>query len=349
MRRLLAALAVGCGLLTGATASAAPQLYTDKPVAVAVEARALPGFEIGAAERRVFGRLAYLGGLELSSSFKGFGGLSGLSMRPDGSGFVAITDKGYWLEATLRYEGSKPAGVETARIGPILDARGRPLALSYAGDTEAVAGAFGKGPGGDLHVSIERRNRVLRFPYGRSGMAARGTDLSLPPAIQAIQHNKGLEALAVLPEGGPHAGALLAVAEHAPEGDAAAWLLGPPGTPGFTLRLGQGWSVTDAVALPGGEVLLLQRRYAGMLDIGMRLASFRAGAIRPGAVIEPTALLSADLGYQIDNMEGLGAHRTADGRTVLTIVSDDNFSTLQRTLLLQFELRPEGQARTGGE
>ena len=348
MRRALAALVVGAGLLTGAAAFGAPPLSTDQPVLIAVEARALPGFEVGASDRRGFGRLVFLGGLELSSSFKGFGGLSGLSMRPDGSGFVAVTDKGYWLEATLRYEGSRLAGIEAARIGPLLDSRGRPLASSSAGDAEAVAGTFGKGPAGELHVSIERRNRVLRFPYGRSGMAARGTDLALPPAVQALAHNKGLEALTVLPEAGPYAGVLLAIAENAPEGEAPAWLLGPAGAPAFTLRLGQGWSVTDAVALPGGEVILLQRRHAGMLDIGMRLASFRAGAIRPGAAIEPSALLSADLGHQIDNMEGLGAHRAADGRIVLTIVSDDNFSTLQRTLLLQFELRPEGQARTGG-
>jgi hypothetical protein len=37
-------------------------------------------------------------------------------------------------------------------------------------------------------------------------------------------------------------------------------------------------------------------------------------------------------------MEGLGIHRTLGGDTVLTLVSDDNFSVLQRNLLLQFTL-----------
>jgi len=37
-------------------------------------------------------------------------------------------------------------------------------------------------------------------------------------------------------------------------------------------------------------------------------------------------------------MEGIGVHRTADGETVLTLVSDDNFSPIQRNLLLQFTL-----------
>ena len=45
-----------------------------------------------------------------------------------------------------------------------------------------------------------------------------------------------------------------------------------------------------------------------------------------------------DLGYEIDNMEGLSVHRAAGGEIVLTLVSDDNFSVVQRTLLLQFTL-----------
>jgi hypothetical protein len=34
----------------------------------------------------------------------------------------------------------------------------------------------------------------------------------------------------------------------------------------------------------------------------------------------------------------LSVHRGAGGETVLTLISDDNFSTVQRTLLLQFML-----------
>ena len=44
------------------------------------------------------------------------------------------------------------------------------------------------------------------------------------------------------------------------------------------------------------------------------------------------------MGSQIDNMEGLSVHRDAAGALVLTLISDDNFSLLQRTVLLQFTL-----------
>ena len=69
------------------------------------------------------------------------------------------------------------------------------------------------------------------------------------------------------------------------------------------------------------------------------------GSIRPAllgasltAVLDGPELIFADMGHQVDNMEGIAVHRAADGALVLTLVSDDNFSPLQRTLLLQFSL-----------
>jgi len=61
-------------------------------------------------------------------------------------------------------------------------------------------------------------------------------------------------------------------------------------------------------------------------------------SIAPNALVDGAVIFQADLGQEIDNMEGIDAHVTADGETVLTLVSDDNFSPLQRTLLLQFTL-----------
>jgi len=76
------------------------------------------------------------------------------------------------------------------------------------------------------------------------------------------------------------------------------------------------------------------------LDSGLaiRMRRIALSDIRPGALVDGAVLFDADLGYEIDNMEGLSAHRTAAGETVLTLISDDNFSAIQRTLLLQFTL-----------
>jgi hypothetical protein len=61
-------------------------------------------------------------------------------------------------------------------------------------------------------------------------------------------------------------------------------------------------------------------------------------SLKPGALVDGPSIFEADLGNEIDNMEGLDVHRDADGNLVLTMISDDNFSMLQRTLLLQFRL-----------
>ena len=53
-------------------------------------------------------------------------------------------------------------------------------------------------------------------------------------------------------------------------------------------------------------------------------------------------LIEANDSLNIDNMEGIAVHRGASGETVLTLISDDNFSALQRTLLMQFAL-PDGK------
>ena len=59
----------------------------------------------------------------------------------------------------------------------------------------------------------------------------------------------------------------------------------------------------------------------------------------PGAVLDSEVLFETDDVLEIDNMEGLAAHADAKGRTILTVISDDNFnSAFQRTLLMQFEL-----------
>ena len=89
---------------------------------------------------------------------------------------------------------------------------------------------------------------------------------------------------------------------------------------------------------PDGNLLVLERRFSWTRGLAIRIRSVPLAAIKPGALVDGRELIFADMGSQIDNMEGLSVHRAADGALVLTLISDDNFSPLQRTLLLQFTL-----------
>jgi hypothetical protein len=84
--------------------------------------------------------------------------------------------------------------------------------------------------------------------------------------------------------------------------------------------------------------LLLERKFSLLAGVGIRIRLFALASVAPGAVIDGPPIFNADLDQEIDNMEGLDAHITPQGDTVLTMVSDDNFSIIQRTLLLQFTL-----------
>ncbi len=106
----------------------------------------------------------------------------------------------------------------------------------------------------------------------------------------------------------------------------------------FRLARRDDFKVTDAVALPDGDVVVLERRLALLTGLSMRLRRFHASQIEPDAVIDGEVLMTATMAYEVDNMEALAAHRDGEGRTVLTILSDDNFIRFQRTLLLQFAL-----------
>ena len=60
--------------------------------------------------------------------------------------------------------------------------------------------------------------------------------------------------------------------------------------------------------------------------------------VRTGAKLDGPLLIDAVMSTAIDNMEGLAVHRVAEGETVLTLISDDNFSMWQSTVLLQITL-----------
>jgi hypothetical protein len=327
------------GLVHPPAAMAEPAVAPERGVSIEVRARTIDAFKTNEPELRRFGRLEFRGGLELTSSYREFGGLSALRMGRDGSQFVAITDKGFWFTGRIVYEGTRPVGIADAAMAPMLDAGGRPLAARGWYDTEGLA----DDGQGTLYVGIERVNRIVKFDFARHGVLARAEPVRAPPGLQALPYNLGIEGLAFVPKGLPLAGALIAFSERALDraGNIRAFLIGGPAPGGFAVRRTDGFDINDCALLPSGDLLLLERRFSWASGIAIRLRRIALASIAPGALVDGPVLLFADMGYQIDNMEALGVHRTAQGETVLTLLSDDNFSVLQRTLLLQFTLVDE--------
>ncbi|MGX1743527.1 esterase-like activity of phytase family protein [Bosea sp. NPDC055353] len=300
---------------------------------VGISARPIMAFEPRRPEQRRFGALQFRSGLVLSSGHPRFGGFSGLARLNGGRDLVAVTDRGYWLTAKVTSNGGKLTGLEDVEMAAVLGSSGRPLTRSGLYDTESLCIHDGA-----AYVGIERKHEIARFDWARDGVEARARPVPVPREFKRLPRNRGLEALGVVPAG-PLKGALIAIAERAGKEDEPTLgaILGNPQPGLFKLVRHDGYDITDLAFLPSGDMLVLERWYQPLRGVGMRIRRIAGRDIRPGALIDGQRLIEADLGFEIDNMEGLSVHLEA-GRTVLTLMSDDNFSFLQRTVLLEFEL-----------
>ena len=155
--------------------------------------------------------------------------------------------------------------------------------------------------------------------------------------------NLGIEAIALI-RAGRLKGTIVAFSERLKDknGDLKGWLIGGPRPGSITVRRLGGFDITDAAGLPDGGIVLLERRFRYAEGIKMRIRRIAPGELKRGAAIEGEVLLEAADNLNIDNMEAIAAHRARSGETILTLMSDDNFSPLQRSLIMQFAL-PEGK------
>jgi hypothetical protein len=336
--------------LAGALALAAVSAFADPtkprvaepPVKVEIQARPLVAFEPRDTSRRRYGQLEFRGGLELTSPYREFGGVSSLRMAADGARFLALSDQGRWLRGRIVYDGIQPKGIADAEMAPVLGPDGKPLAARRWYDTESLAL-----DGNTAYVGIERVHQIVRFDYGRHGLLARGQPIAVPPGLKLVPSNKSIEGLVFVPKGMPLAGTLIAFVESAldADGNHQAFLIGGPSPGTFTIKRSDDFDVSDATLLPQGDLLILERRYSVWRGVAMRIRRIPLGAVKPGALVDGHELIFADMGSHIDNMEGIDVHRTAKGEQVLTLISDDNFSSIQRTVLLQFTLVSETTSR----
>lgn len=334
----LRALAACFVLLIAATAAAAQTADVSQrlPRVLTVTATPIPSFTRSEPDRVRFGALEFLGGLVLEADDDRFGGISGIRMLDDNDGFLAITDRGHWLRGRLVLDGRRLVGVENLTIAPMLDANRSRLAAGASFDTEALA----LGYEGDVFVGIERVHRIIRYDFGKRNFSSLARNVDVPRGMRSLPRNQGIEGLVFIPHSRPLGGSLIAFSERGLDkaGNIRAFLIGGPMPGEFAVRRTDGFDITDAALIPGGDILILERYFSWLRGIGMRVRLLPLSEIAPGRTVDGPVLIEAGNAHQIDNMEGLAVHTNAAGETTLTIVSDDNFSRLQRTLLLRFAL-----------
>jgi len=299
-----------------------------------------------ASGKTVFGALEFRGGLEVSSSDPDFGALSGLDLTPDGD-LLAVSDTGLWFTARPIEDGGRIVGLADPRLAPILDGNGKPVAGKLNGDAEGLRIQARDGGRIEALVSFERKHGLRRFVAQPDFAHASGRSVRLPKSMTNLTRNAGIEALAVAPAGSAFAGATLMIAERSLDqaGNHRGWITGGPRAGSFALVRSDDFDVTDAAFLADGDLLVLERRYSLLAGPAVRIRRIATADLLPHATVDGRILIQADMGYQIDNMEGMALRPGAGGETRILLISDDNKSLLQRTILLEFALPADAVPR----
>ena len=234
-------------------------------------------------------------------------GASAIEVDAGGARAVVLSDRGAIFDVSL-----------SRQRGRLQDAKSTLLSRKFDSlDTEGLA----IGPQGAF-ASFERPSVVRRIATSQL--------LSTHPDFPTLVANKGLEALAIDP-----LGRLVAFSE-----------LPPAGKDHFPVyRLEEtGWAIVGTLPhsssfLPVGAdfgpdgTLYLLERSLGLLGFRARISALDLNE----TPLRRDVLLTTERGRH-DNLEGLSVWRAQGGALCFTMVSDDNFKSIQRAEMVEYAL-----------
>jgi hypothetical protein len=322
-------------LLTASTLAAPAGAPLEE---IEVRSRPITEFRIGR-DDTAFGPLEFVGGLEMVSSESDFGALSAFRFTDPGKNFVGVADTGFWFYGTIqRDDAGRPIGVTNFRMEQMVDENGAAIRRKWEVDAEGL-----DVKDGIATVGFEREHRIAQFKLQPGNMRAAFRTLDFLVPANELRQNRGFETVARAPQDGPHKGGLVVVSEKSldSDGNIFAAIIEGPHKGVFTVRRSGDFDITDGAFLPDGDLLLLERSFTVADGVRMRLRRIKGEAIAKGSVADGPVLLEADMGYQIDNMEAMDVWRRADGQLMVSLMSDDNHSILQRNLYLEFILHED--------
>lgn len=269
--------------------------------------------------------LDYIGTYVWNVDDSRFGGFSGIEITKDGKMFHVVSDRTnlFWGKID-RDTGGRIRHMNILGRAHLKASDGAPLSGGYLGDSEGIA----IDDEGQIWISFEGLHRVVR--HNSPDSVAK--PLPRPPEMPALKSNESFESLAIDKDG-----ALFTIPEKSPG----------PGQPFPVLRFKDGewdqpfflrrdgrWLPVGSDFGPDGWFYLLERGFQGVLGFSSRVSRFRFDA--SGIAEEQLLLETSPLQY--DNLEGLSVWHDGQGIR-LTMISDDNFLFVQRTELVEYQLR----------
>jgi hypothetical protein len=332
---LVYALALAAAFACVAPAKRAQPPAAAGPSAPAIRIRATPvPLYPGDPARVRSGDFVYAGGFDVTSpDTDRLHGLSDLKIDARG-GLTAVGDDGELFRARLVLDqDGRLADLAKATLERLTGLDGQPLSGKAQADAEGVA----LWPNGDLMVSFERDHRIWLYPAGG------GSPRPVPRPQVAMPDNAGMEGLSLAPAAG-----------------ADAYWVGVEGGEVFLCHLATacapmpglpqpepGWRLSALAETPAGQLVLLHQRFSPLTGLRNHLLLIeepRAEAPRAPRVAGDLTVAPPETA---DNFEGVAPVTRPDGGLRLYLLSDDNFSNQERTLLLAFDWQPSPNKSDG--
>lgn len=249
-------------------------------------------------------------------------GLSGIEVTPDGAGFFAVGDRGWWVEGRFIRRGELITGIDLKRIEPIVGPDGFPVSARRVGDWSDSEG-LALAPDGTAWVSFERWAHVWRFDkiYGVAHW------IKDHPTFLDHADNWQLEAAAISPEGTVYVFSEKPLPEGFPIyrlGEDGLWVID-----GY-LPEQDVFGIVGADFAPNGDLYLLERKLVVGLWWQNRVRRVRLDDS------EDAVLWTGERG-EYGNLEGISVWEDAKGLR-LTLVSDNNGDIDDPTEFVEFRL-----------
>lgn len=272
------------------------------------------------------GPAEYVGSYRWTEDFSTFGGFSGLELSDDGLSLLTVSDEG--LIASARILRDPDSGV----IIGITDYESHILKISTGEEVQQIyndAEGLAIARDGTIFVSFEGYHRLAEYPT----MTSNAIRIPRPREFNELQNNSALETLAIdddgtlytLPE---RSGSLTRDFPVFRYRDGA-WdqPFGIPRRPPF-LPVGGDFG-------PDGRFYLLERNLNGIFGFQSRVRRFDFAGDQ---VRGEETLLESQTGTH-DNLEGISVWRDPQGHIRMTMISDDNFNSFERTELVEYRLK----------
>ncbi|MEM6603260.1 MAG: esterase-like activity of phytase family protein [Pseudomonadota bacterium] len=273
-------------------------------------------------------RMDILGVIKLDSDDEDFGGLSAALISSDQKRFYALTDRARLITFSPVMKDHVLTCVKGATIRPLRGKSTRPL-IGHYGDSEGMS--FFAQDEDKILVSFERAPRVVEY---------RVNEKELRPHIhfakfekKELPYNKSYETVRMISDT-----QIMAFTEDYPEdGEAITGYVLNVEKDIFqtiSLKKSNDHLLTDIGILNNGDFITLERTFSFLMGVSIQMRHIKREDMLSGK--KPA---DGDIVFQMttsegaDNMEAIAITPHQDGNFIY-IVSDDNFTSLQNTIIV---------------